>query len=216
MLSKLTLMGMHNYAGEDLWQNLDLPTGLSKDTFIDEVLLRGSEFSLLYPDEDYMIYMIGHWSRKWHRAFARWLAAEEEDYNALYNLDVEHIETETGTNTENARSSGQGAGSSNAHEIGTETNEHSRSAMDSSVYQPTEKDVRSPNIHQNTSTTTTTKSESTRNDEHDILRNIHRFGNQGVTMSQEMLLAEYNVRLFNLYEKMADIFINEFCICVYQ
>lgn len=216
MLSKLTLMGMHNYAGEDLWQNLNLPTGFSKDTFIDEVLLRGSEFSLLYPDEDFMIYMIGHWSQKWYRAFSRWLAAEEEDYNALYNLDVEYVETESGTNTENARSSGQGAGSSNANEIGTETNEHSRSAMDSSVYQPTEKDVRSPNIYQTTSTTTTTSSESTRNDEHDILRNIHRFGNQGVTMSQEMLLAEYNVRLFNLYEKMADIFINEFCICVYQ
>ena len=44
----------------------------------------------------------------------------------------------------------------------------------------------------------------------------YKYGNQGVTMSQEMLLAEYNAWLFNIYNHIADIFASEMCICIYE
>jgi hypothetical protein len=217
-------MGMHNYAGADLWQNLNLPSGFDRDTFIDECLLKGSEFSLLYPDLDFMEYMIGHWSRKWYHNFERWLKAEQEEYNALYNLDVDSFIDEVGHNigkdNKSIYATGSGNGSSSAHEGGTETNRHDRAAYDSATFQPTELDTRTPDITQTSSTATfnssNSKEEGSNNSQHDVSTHERRYGNQGVTMSQEMLLAEYNVRLYNLYEKMAEIFINEFCICIYQ
>ena len=41
------------------------------------------------------------------------------------------------------------------------------------------------------------------------------FGNIGVTTSQQMLQAELDVQRFNLYEQIADLFVEEFCIMVY-
>ena len=43
----------------------------------------------------------------------------------------------------------------------------------------------------------------------------HRYGNQGVTMSQQMLQAELDVQRWNIYEHMTDLFIQDFCIAVY-
>ena len=43
----------------------------------------------------------------------------------------------------------------------------------------------------------------------------HLFGNIGVTTSQQMLQSELDVQRFNLYEQIADIFVEEFCIMIY-
>lgn len=43
----------------------------------------------------------------------------------------------------------------------------------------------------------------------------HLFGNVGVTTSQQMLREELSVVEWNLYEHIADLFIEEFCILIY-
>lgn len=43
----------------------------------------------------------------------------------------------------------------------------------------------------------------------------HMFGNIGTMTSQQMGEAEYQIARFNIYEQIADLFIKEFCICVY-
>ena len=45
--------------------------------------------------------------------------------------------------------------------------------------------------------------------------NVRRFGNQGVTMTQDMIQKEREVAQFSLYEYIANSFKNRFCLLVY-
>mgnify|MGYP002512423417 CR=1 FL=1 len=58
---------------------------------------------------------------------------------------------------------------------------------------------------------TNEKSFTNRQDEY----NYHEYGNVGVTTSQQMLQAELDVRRFNIYEQIADLFVEHFCLLVY-
>ena len=41
------------------------------------------------------------------------------------------------------------------------------------------------------------------------------YGNIGVTTSQQMLQSELDVARWNVYEQIADLFVDEFCIMIY-
>lgn len=45
--------------------------------------------------------------------------------------------------------------------------------------------------------------------------NVHRYGNQGVTMTQDMLIKEREVSQFSLYDYISRSFKNRFCLLVY-
>ena len=46
-------------------------------------------------------------------------------------------------------------------------------------------------------------------------RDANLYGNIGVTTSQQMLEAELNVGYWNIYERITDLFLREFCLLVY-
>ena len=45
--------------------------------------------------------------------------------------------------------------------------------------------------------------------------NYHGYGNIGITSAQELFMKETDVARWNMYEHIADLFANEFCIMVY-
>ena len=200
MLSKLTLIGLNEYSDGHLWDLLILPEGIDKESFINECLRQGGEFPLLYPDLDFCKVQIGEFSRKWYKNFERWYKAYSFEYEALFNLDV------TSTITEEGEDHKKGKADSNGGANDTVT--HQKAAYDSGTFQNTAQDVSGG----------TNEMHSTNNDDstHKVVTTEVRQGNQGITMSQEMLLAEFNAWLFNLYNHMAEVFINEFCICIYS
>lgn len=228
MLSKMTLAALHNYNEATLWEKLSLPAGIDADIFKAECLRQASEFPLLYPNLEFMSYQIGVWSAKWYHNFSRWYDVYTEEYNALYNVDVSDIHSESATNNESQFSSKSGnlTTSSNGQSAGTSTdtgtNLKSKAAYDAATLQPIEQDSNTASASNSLSTSeynsqSNYDSESmSMTSDHNIYYTDTKFGNQGVTMAQEMLLAEYNAWYFNLYEHMAEIFVNEFCICIYQ
>ena len=63
---KVTLLGLQQFLKnneDDLFKNLSLPEGIDKDTLTDNILLRGSDFEVLYADPYFMQDAIGLWSR---------------------------------------------------------------------------------------------------------------------------------------------------------
>lgn len=48
-----------------------------------------------------------------------------------------------------------------------------------------------------------------------IKHTAHLYGNIGVTTSSELLASYLDVERFNIYEQIADIFVDEFCIMIY-
>ena len=126
---------------------------------------------------------------------------------------------------------------------GTTTTENTRSAFDASTYQPHDKQVITAesqsddtgDVVRDRDQSITETNAGTQTDTHNESRTItssgttgestegetasehtgHRYGNQGVTMSQQMLQAELDVQRWNIYEHMTDLFIQDFCIAVY-
>lgn len=88
--AKITLFTFAKYMqqhDDDLFSNLLLPSGLSRDTLVENILLRGGEFEVIYSDPVFMQYAIGTWSKKWYRTMDKWLQALAIDYNPLENYD---------------------------------------------------------------------------------------------------------------------------------
>lgn len=227
MLSKLTLIGMNNYSNGAIWDNIELPEGIDKDILINEILKQNGEFCVLYSDMDFLTLQIQCFFKKWYSSFEKWVNVLTEEYEPLFNVDVKTSNTEHGVNEGNSASSGRNDNTRNTSSSGgstgtsSSTTEKSKAAYDAATFQPTEKEVTTGSTALNSSEyeseiASATSSESmTSNSEHTITNEEYKRGNQGVTMSQEMLLAELNVRRFNLYDQIADIFASEFCVTYY-
>lgn len=125
---------------------------------------------------------------------------------------------------------------SNAETSGTDsTTENTVSAFDSSSYEP--KDKQEQNAAQSnssissetsgvnsastgTSNTSTVDNETgtetgTGKSTETIKHNAHLYGNIGVTTSSQMLKEFLEIERWNIYEHIADLFVDEFCILVY-
>lgn len=205
--SKLTLIGMNTFFAnldDDLFKNLTLPEEADKDTLTENILLRGSDFEVLYPDPFQMQYFIGSWSKKMQGTFNRWFSALAIDYNPLENYDrMEHWTDEMdGTGSSSSR------GTVDASTSDTVT--HTKAAYDSSTYEPYEQTSTS-----GTNDTDTTDSNSTTTAT-DAEHNGRIHGNIGVLTSQAMLESELNLGYWNVYEKITELFLQEFTIPVYE
>lgn len=85
-MSKITLIGMERYLNPDhsIFENMQLPEGIDKDTLIGSIILRCQEFELLFSDPDFMIAAVNVWSRKNYWTFDKWVKLINEDYDPLY------------------------------------------------------------------------------------------------------------------------------------
>lgn len=203
MLSKLTLLGLHKYSDGDIWEDLEFPEGIDKETAINEILRQCSEFCLLYPDLDYIKPAITAWGRKWYFTFEKWITVINTEYEPLWNLDV-HIDID-----DDGSKSGDKSGSTSASTEISGSNTHQNAAYDAEDFKNAEKDIRSDESG-STGSSSEEWSEADQNSHTE-----YRRGNQGITQSQQMLLAELDVRTWNIYQHIADIFANEFCITLY-
>lgn len=201
-MAKFTLNGAYAFfknAGDDLFKYLNLPEGIDKDTLIDNIINKGSDFEVLYGSPVYMQGAIGSWSAINQKTFERWINLLGIEYNPLDNYN-RHEEW-----TDNRTTAGEGDSSSN----GTSTNEteNKRSAFDSSTYQPNE-----------LQTATGSASDSTHNETSgtdDSEHSGHLWGNIGVTTTQAMFKEEAELGYWNIYEKITEMFLREFTIPVY-
>ena len=161
---KITLIGFSNYLeaqNDDLFEFLSVPEGIDKNLLINNILLRGGEFEVLYADPDFLKNMIGVWSSKWQHTMERWIKALSIDYNPLENYDrMEEWEDKgsklssqlsensqtgsknnssvtTGIDTQNRSENAVAQDISNSTGDGSTTN--TRSAYDADTYQPHDK-----------------------------------------------------------------------------
>ena len=208
--AKMTLIGMSNYflnAGDDLFKNLTLPEGLTKKTLTDNLLLEGGEFEVLYADPIFMQNAIGMWAEREADTFSRWVRALGIEYNPLENYDRQEAWTDTLDSDGTSRTTG--TSDSTTTNNGTVTGDVS--AYDSTGYQPKDK--------QTTSNTEVDATDATLNNTTTLDNSAaHRgriHGNIGVTTSQQMLQSELDLGYWNIYSRITDMFLKEFCIMVY-
>jgi len=212
--AKMTLIGMYNYEST-LFANLQVPSGIDRDELIDNILLKGGEFEVLYADIDFMKNMIGVWSTKWQRTMQRWYNALSIDYEPLENYDRKEDWTDSNNRNNKSERHENAVGSDISESTGSGSTTNIRSAFDASDYQPHDK-ADSSSSGSNTSNSSTNAYGINEENETALNRRIGRaHGNIGVTTSQQMLESELEISRWNLYDEIADLFINEFCIYLY-
>ena len=212
--AKITLIGFNNYY-ENLWDLLMVPSGIDKQLLINNILMKGGEFEVLYSNPEFMKNMIGVWSAKWMHTMERWVKALSINYDPLENYDrrEEWLDENSRTGKTSRTEYANGSDSSTSSGSGSTTNE--RSAFDASDYSPHDKSS-STSSGSNTSNSSTSASGNINENESGTNKRTGRaHGNIGVTTSQQMLQSEIEVAKWNLYDEIADLFLSEFCIYTY-
>lgn len=204
--AKVTLIAMNTFftnAGGDLFQGLTLPEGLAKDTLTNNILLQGGEFEVLYSDPFFLQNAISIWADREADTFKRWVDALAIEYAPLENYDRH----ENWTDTLDSDGTSRTTGTNDTSTSGTVTTDVS--AYDSSTYQPKDKVTTSETIDNDTTENNTSTLDNTGMH----AGRIH--GNIGVTTSQQMLEAELDLGYWNIYSRITDMFLKEFCIMIY-
>ena len=224
--SKITLIGMENYLNPDhsVFEQMILPEGIDKDTLIGSIILRCQEFELLYSDPDFMIAAVNIWSRKNYWTFDKWVKLINIDYNPLYNKDYHEIlEIKHEGKAEGSGHTKDESDYTRTDDLKTEddtTVTHSEKAYNDSDFVATTEDVTDGEIkntgtQKNAGSTEGTFGNETK-DEFKDDHTLHGYGNIGITAAQELFVREaYDVARFNMYEHIADLFCQSFCIMVY-
>ena len=240
--AKITTVGFYQYMNaynNDLFGLLNLPPGIDKDTLVNNIMLRGGEFEVVYSNPDFYKSAIGLWSNKHYRTFEKWINALNIDYNPLENYDRMEEWSDYGsrTNTGTVSDSGirkntgtqstESSGKDNFKGSGNSTSSDEISAYNSNSFQNDKKNTTNSSNSSETNTTanntrTDNLSESNSNTRTDNLsektnsdRKGRAHGNIGVTTSQQMLQSELDIAKWNIYEQITDLFLSEFCIMVY-
>lgn len=171
--AKITLFSFArwmNQNNDDLFVNLSVPTGIDKTTLIDNILLRGGEFEVVYSDPAFMQYAIGSWSRKWYRTMQKWIDALSIEYSPLENYDrFEHWEDNTDRDTGNAGVSGsETVGKQDSTNITTDSDINVRTHDNSDIQTNDNTDT---TIHDNTDIRTNDNTDTRINDNTDTRTN---------------------------------------------
>ena len=232
-IAKLTLIGLNNY-DNSLFDNLRFEN-VDHETMVNTILLNCGEFEVLYPNIETLKNMFTLFSSKWSRTVSKWVSALNTEYKPLENYDrYENFggsETELENGNETHLTNGNETITNNGNTVlsrsGTDNNdvESKTSAFNANDYQPNEKttnqinygssDKNDVNLSQtripNITETRTPNIKRTRTP--NLENHIH--GNIGVTTSQQMLESELQLQYWNLYNKISNLFVKEFCVMVY-
>lgn len=226
-MQRLSMIGLYNY-DSTLFDNLTLPEGYDKATFINALLLEHGEKLVLYTDPDFFKVSIGIWSNKWALELSRIYEALTAEYNPIYNYDrYEDIKESHGIKKSGEAHSGLKSENKPKFDVTTEqidigSTEHQISADNSSDYQPERKEITdSGKIKQHTEGSTqdiseTSNSHSSSSESANDSHSGHMYGNIGVTTSAAMVSEVVRQRFqYNLYSIACKIFASELLIGIY-
>ena len=191
---------------------MTIPTGLSLDTLKNNIILECAELEVLYSAPSFFRWAVDAWSLKESPTWEKMYKALQIEYNPLENYDRTEEWTETGTHENNktvdntTTANGTTTSSGDAQHKVTGYNSNSEVLQSRDVTSATDT---------NKSTATGT-GEETENGEHSDTRQGRIHGNIGVTTSQQMLKAEFDLAPdVNMYNIITRSFRNRFCLLIY-
>lgn len=190
-MAVLTIIGLYNWKN-DLFDELKIPSAVNKTILIDNLMVELADMELIYPDPDVMKTMIGRWSSMQLKVWERLAETFDLEYNPIWNVD--------GTEKEVEKHDFHAAGS--VKRSGTETGKVTG--------------YNSDQLRTSDQTESAAASDSTGSDTGTVTREKTRGGNIGVTMTQQMLEAELDVRpKLNIYRYIIEDFKQRFCLLIY-
>lgn len=200
MKALISILAVHNY-DNTVFDDMQLPEGVDRDTVINKIMIDNAELSLVYPEPSTLKMLIANWSRVNLNAWTRIAAALDAEYSPIENYDRYEEWTDSGTSS-SLESTEQRTQQS------TGTTRKVAGWNNDSTLTPAE-GVDSSGTGSSTGSTNGTGSTTGKHSGH-----LH--GNIGVTTAQEMITAEMELRSkFTLPEIISRSFRRNFCLMVY-
>lgn len=210
MRSTLSILGLWQIRN-DIFDNMQLPDGLTMSVLMPELLAQTAELESLYTDPDILKTLIGAWSARRLYTWTQLYDTTQLEYNPIWNKDGVVTETETrsldsdrletrdlkntadSTSTSDSLHSVYGFNSTSAQ---AESEDHSEAAAES------------------TATDTGTVKDA-KDETETITRSRVEQGNIGVTTTQSMIKEQRDIVNFDIYQFIIDDFRGRFCLLVY-
>lgn len=224
-MAMLTLQGLYNYDSR-LFDLMKVPKQLNVNTVIRTLCDRTRELELLYPELQYMKQRIGIWSDRNMWSWQKMCDVLEKEYDPIENYDRteewsdQNQSTETSHDQSDESNGFENVRTDNLKEKNSGTNRRQNVAFNSGLTDA-EKNIVDGTVN-NTGTqkhvenghkNTINDGDKSGNSSSTHTGRIH--GNIGVTTTQQMIQSELELAKFNIYETIADSFVQEFCLMVY-
>ena len=212
-MSLLTVEGLYKY-DNTLFDGFNVPKGLVKQIAIDAILMRTRELEILYPDFTYLKNRITIWSNKYQINWEKLYDTTVLEYNPIENYD--RMEDWTYTDDETTSSARDNTvKSTSVNEILNSVNITDQNTAFNSGLADHAKQITDGDTTENSSITNTEKENVNDGRTGKHTRTGREHGNIGVTTSQQMIQSERDLVVFNLYDVIAESFIENFCLMVY-
>ena len=219
----LSLLGLMNW-DDTILDNLALPDGVDSDIMKNTIMMECAELEILYSQPEFLKQAITIWSDSRLDTWSRLYKAFTMDYNPIWNVDGTETETEVHSNTFTSNSTGtytdKGSSKGTSNSDGRENNTHSVTGYNSNslVTESADSNTNSIDVTNTNSSETSGNANNQKNDTDNgtVTRTKKRGGNIGVTMTQQMLSAELDIRPeLNIYRYICEEFKNRFCLMIY-
>lgn len=214
MTATLSILGLAKWSPQ-IWDNFNVPEGLSKQTAISSIIMEASELELLYSDWPTMQELIGVWSARRNPIWEKLYATTQLEYNPIENYDRMEDWKDTGTQNESGTSQITGTSSARSSATDQSTTVNSVQGYDGSDWANHDKSEVNGESSTAADTDTTQDGSTTGKTDSENIRTGRAHGNIGVTTTQQMIVAEREVRNFDIYDVIANDFIDTFCLGVY-
>lgn len=229
-MSKMTLslLGIHNFltANNDPSfldaEYFHLPEELTqedRDALSALILSETAELETVYPDPNTLYTVVNAWSRSRVPAWERIYAALTAEYNPVHNYDRYEVEsgTDTGTRTQTHTGTRGETESEDITDTASDTATGKVSGFNVNTLTDDKQTVSngtgSRDRDVNRQETRNLSDGETRNLANS--RNLHAFGNIGVTTAQEMIRQDLDLRKTDMLRIIADEFKDYFCLLIY-
>lgn len=212
-MSLLTVEGLYNY-DNTLFDGFNVPEGLVKQIAIDAILMRTRELEILYPDFNYMKNRITIWSNKYQINWKKLYDTTVLEYNPIENYD--RMEDWTDTDDETTSSARDNTIiSTSTNEIMNSVNITDQNTAFNAGLADHAKQITDGDTTENGSITNSEKENVNDGRTRKNTKTGRAHGNIGVTTSQQMIQSERDLVVFNLYDVIAESFIENFCLMIY-
>lgn len=191
---------------------ITLPTGLDLDTLKNSIILECAELEVLYSAPSFFRWAVDAWSLKESPTWEKMYKALQIEYNPLENYDRSESWSESGTHGNNKTVNNSTETTGNATTSGDAKHYVTGYNSNAEVLQAHDVTTGS-DINTSSATGTGTEAET---GEHNDTRAGRIHGNIGVTTSQQMLKAEFDLAPeINMYNIITRSFRNRFCLLIY-
>ena len=212
-MALISVEGLYNYK-DTIFSEFEVPDGMNKQIAIDTICIRSRELEVMYPDAEFFKIRIGMWSRKnqynWKKLYDTTLL----EYNPIENYDRMEDWTDTDAET-GSNSKKNDIRNTISNEVTNSGNVTEQNTAFNAGLADHAKEISNNNTNSNGSGSTTENESGTSKRDLTHKRTGRTHGNIGVTTSQQMIQSEREVAMFNIYDVIAESFVENFCLMVY-